>query len=190
MNTNHLLKKEINLTIKSLHDFAKWKLIVTSAIAAAALGLAPGQSRQPIYWLFLFTPFACAYIDLNCYQYLIRITVISHFLRKNASPEDPVLQLYEKQVDMLRRNYNIFDLGQYAQIGVSMFISVAPVFAVVQFVHEQRRVAVVLALVAWAIGVFFVWYLWRHYLRKNADADKEAPAAAAAVHHAGTAAAH
>ena len=88
MNTYHLLKKEINQTIKSLHDFAKWKLIVTSAIAAAALGLAPGTAGAPLYWLFLFTPFACAYIDLNCYQYLIRITVISRYLRENTSAED------------------------------------------------------------------------------------------------------
>jgi hypothetical protein len=192
MNTTYLLKREINQTIKSLHDFAKWKLIVTSAIAAAALGLAPGESRQTLYWLFLFTPFACAYIDLNCYQYLIRITVISHYLRKNTTPEDQGLQLYERQVEVLRKNYNIFDLGQYAQIGVSMFISIAPVFAVVQFVREQRRVAVVLSLVAWGVGVFLVWFLWRHYLRKNADADKDVTtvAAPAPAVHTGAAAAH
>jgi hypothetical protein len=188
MNTTHLLKKEINQTIKSLHDFAKWKLIVTSAIAAAALGLAPGQNRQPLYWLFLFTPFACAYIDLNCYQYLIRITVISHFLRKNATTDDQVLQSYENQVNELRQRYNIFDLGQYAQIGVSLFISIAPVFAVVQFFREEQRVAVVLSLAAWAVGVFLIYFLWRHYLRKTKAADQDVAAVAAPAHHTGAAA--
>jgi apolipoprotein N-acyltransferase len=73
-----------------------------------------------------------------------------------------------------------------------MFISIAPVFAVVQFVREQRRVAVVLSLVAWGVGVFLVWFLWRHYLRKNADADKDVTtvAAPAPAVHTGAAAAH
>jgi hypothetical protein len=89
---------------------------------------------------------------------------------------------------VLRQNYNIFDLGQYAQIGVSLFISIAPVFAVVQFFREERRIAVVLSLVAWAVGVFLVYFLWRHYLRKNADADKDVAAVAAPAHQTGAAA--
>jgi hypothetical protein len=121
MQTSQLLKKEINQTVESLHDFAKWKLIVTAAIAAAALGLM-GQGNQPVYWLLLFIPYACAYVDLNCYQYQIRITVISRFLRQLC--EDKALGDYERLCEELRIRDNVFDLGKYAQVGASLFISI------------------------------------------------------------------
>jgi hypothetical protein len=56
METSHLLKEEINQTLDSLHDFAKWKLIVTSALAGAGFGLTSGATSAPHYSLLLFIP--------------------------------------------------------------------------------------------------------------------------------------
>src|SRR5271165_1722692 len=105
--TLQLLKQEINQSTDTLHDLAKWKLIVVSALAAAALGLTP--SGHGHYSLVLLIPYACAYVDLNCYQHLIRIAVIARFLREHrGSGGDGLLQLYECQCEELRRKYGVF----------------------------------------------------------------------------------
>lgn len=168
MDTTELLKKEINQTVKSLHDFAKWKLIVTAALAASALGLTP--SAKPVYWLFLFAPYACGYIDLNCYQYLIRITVISRFIRESKSG-DTTLKAYEAYCEALRIKHNVFDLGLFAQIWVSIIISISPIFAVLDFWKQPDHTDFWLAVAAWIVGVLLVIYLWFHYKRKNKLAD-------------------
>ena len=169
METTHLLKGEINQTLESLHDFAKWKLIVTSALAAAAFGLT-SSSTSGQYWFLLLIPYACAYIDLNCYQYLIRITVIARSLR-GAAKTDEDLARYEELCDELRRR-GVFSLGEYAQVAVSLAISlVAPPFAVAQFQIKHQPIRMWLAVVFWALGVFSVLVLWKYYKRKNTVAD-------------------
>ena len=60
METTVLLKEEINQTLESLHDFAKWKLIVTAALAATALRLTGDGTRLQPSWLLLLVPYACA----------------------------------------------------------------------------------------------------------------------------------
>jgi len=172
VKTSELLKGEINQTLKSLHDFAKWKLIVTSALAAAAFGLTStgGQAR---YWMLLLIPYACGYIDLNCYQYLIRITVISRSLRM-ASKTDEGLARYESLCHELRQR-GVFSLGEYAEVAVSLAISlVAPLFAVFQFQQDKRPLEMCLAAAFWLLGVLSVIGLWLYYKGKNrvAETDK------------------
>jgi len=135
MEVDRLLKEEINQTLESLHDFAKWKLIVTSVIAGAALGLTPGSTARS--WLVLFIPYACAYVDLNCYQYLIRITVIARCLRQHGSED--LLHRYEELCQKLRDKHGVFKLGQYAQVGASLGMSiVAPLVAALRFAEQNH----------------------------------------------------
>ena len=165
METTHLLKGEVNQTLESLHDFAKWKLIVTSALAAAAFGLTSAAATTR-YWLLLFIPFACAYIDLNCYQYLIRISVIARSLRGVAA-SDADLAHYEQLCDELRE-CGVFSLGEYAQVAVSLAISlVAPAFTVLQFRSANQPIGMWIAIAFWALGVFSVLILWWYYKRTN-----------------------
>jgi hypothetical protein len=179
METTHLLKGEINQTLESLHDFAKWKLIVTSALAAAAFGLTSSGTNSQ-YWFLLLIPYACAYIDLNCYQYLIRITVIARALRQ-AAKTDEDLARYEELCDDLRRR-GVFSLGEYAQVAVSLAISlVAPPFAVAQFQIKCQPIRMWLALISWVLGIFLAVFLWRYYKRKNDVADPPALKPVAAV---------
>lgn len=170
METSHLLKGEINQTLDSLHDFAKWKLIVTSALAGAGFGLGSSSAEKPHYSLLLFIPFACAYVDLNCYQYLIRITVLARALREHA--EDALLKAYERECDELRERYGIFDLGKYAGVGASLAASiVAPGFAVAAF-SAAKDARFYLSICVWLLGVILIIALWSFFKRKNEAADK------------------
>jgi hypothetical protein len=110
-------------------------LIVTSVIAGAALGLTPGSTARS--WLVLFIPYACAYVDLNCYQYLIRITVIARCLRQHGSED--LLHRYEELCQKLRDKHGVFKLGQYAQVGASLGMSiVAPLVAALRFAEQNH----------------------------------------------------
>ena len=163
MESVKLLKEEINSTLDSLHDFAKWKLIVTAALASAALGLTSGAKGVPPYWLLLFVPFACAYVDLNSYQYLIRIFVIARFLRKHRTedPEEQILAAYEQQCEEVRP---VFALGEYAQVGASLVFSLlSPALAVPHFTGW----GLYLSIAVWVIGVGLVIGVWRQFKRKS-----------------------
>jgi len=179
--TLQLLKQEINQSTDTLHDLAKWKLIVVSALAAAALGLTP--SGHGHYSLVLLIPYACAYVDLNCYQHLIRIAVIARFLREHDGDES--LQHYERQCEALRTNDSgVFDLTIYGQLWSSVAMSiVAPVWALVSFVFASPqkslgalcdipKVLLAVFAVLWAFGVALVCAVFIHYQEKNSLADE------------------
>ncbi|HXO04329.1 MAG TPA: hypothetical protein VN884_01730 [Candidatus Sulfotelmatobacter sp.] len=170
METSHLLKGEINQTLDSLHDFAKWKLIVTSALAGAGFGLTSNNQDKPHYWLLLFIPFACAYVDLNCYQYLIRIAVLARSLREHA--DDPLLRIYERECNELREKYGIFDLGKYAGVGASLAVSiVAPGFAVAAF-STTKDINFYVSIAVWVLGILLIVALWSFFKGKNKAADE------------------
>jgi hypothetical protein len=129
MESLNLLKQEINQTIESEHDFAKWKLIVVAALGGAALGLNKTDLAQP--WLILFIPFACAYIDLHLSQYQARMLVLAHFIRcyrfgSAAQDKDETLPRYEDYCNRLRKSKrHIFDLGQLASLIASLGLSIS-----------------------------------------------------------------
>jgi hypothetical protein len=178
VDTLQLLKQEINQSTDSLHDFAKWKLIVTSALAAAALGLT--TRGKPYYSLVLLIPYACAYVDLNSYQHLIRIAVLARFLREQGG--DKYLRNYERQCEELRTSgTGVFNLMIYGQLLSSLAMSiVAPFWALVSFAGRQswraeweslptcfRYTLVGLWIVIWLLGVCLVLGLWVHYRSKD-----------------------
>jgi len=168
VETFKLLKEEIGQTTKSEHDFAKWKLIVVASLGGAALGLG---KEDPHYWLLLFIPFICAYIDLHSYQYQNRIMVIARFLRSYRSAgasqgDEAALQEYENVCERLRRKH-FFDLGQYANLASSLILSViAPGFAVASTWKSAGKASVIfyVELGVWAAGIVLIWAIW-HYHR-------------------------
>jgi hypothetical protein len=151
MSTITLLKEEVNKTLESLHDFAKWKLIAVSTLVAAGIGLQPFNEQRTTVWLLLFVPYACAYIDLNCYQYLLRIFLIAKVLRRS---NDELLCEYEKQCEFYRRR-GFFGLGLFAQMGCSLVFSiVTPGLAFLRFVaDEPDKWKLVAASFAWVFGL-------------------------------------
>jgi hypothetical protein len=163
-STLNLLKEEINKTLEAEHDLAKWKLGVTAALGAAALGLS--KDFNPNYWLLLLVPFVCAYVDLYAYQYQFRILVIARFLRER--PEGgAVLQRYEQECEKLRKQ-NVFSLGSWAGIGCSLGAALlGPVLYLLKCWHDGKfpdiRASLVAAGVLWFVGVLLIIYLWRYF---------------------------
>jgi len=159
-----LLKQEINQTTDSLNDLAKWKLITAAALAATALGLT--TNGQHNYALLLLIPYACAYVDLHCYQHLIRIAVIARFLREHG--RDKELRMYERQCDRLRTGQSgVFNLMTSAQILSSLVMSILAVGGALFFGRRDREWHPFWAACFGAVGLVLVWVLWKHYQRKD-----------------------
>jgi hypothetical protein len=150
MDTPSLLKEEINKTLEALHDFSKWKLL-----AASAIGL-PGSTVQTgPNWLLAAVPFACAYVDLNSYQYLLRIFLLAKVLRQ--SEDDKILRQYESECEKYRaRGY--FNMGMFAQFGSSLIFSlILPGFALGRLILDNIAAWMVVTFVAaWVVGIAFL----------------------------------
>lgn len=161
-----VLKQEINKTLEDLHDFAKWKLIVVSAIASTALGLVRSGDVLAA-WLVAFVPYACAYVDLNCYQYLLRILLIAKVLRKNSA-DDALLNEYEEQCEKYRKK-GLFSFGIFAQVGCSLAFSIVLLgFAVGRFMVGEFKVLNLVPLVAiWLLGLIVVIGCYVAFNRKK-----------------------
>lgn len=161
MDSLNLLKQEINQTLESEHDFAKWKLLVAAALGATALGLDKGGT--PHYSLLLVIPFVCAYIDVHLYQYQARILVLAQFIRDYHPPlalPDTVLQDYESWVAGFRTK-RIFDLGQHANFGASIGLSVVAGLPLVAswWSGENTHVNKWVAVAIWGTGVVLIFIL-------------------------------
>lgn len=155
MSTSIQLKQEINQTLSELHDFAKWKLIAVSALAAVGLGISHAGPSIP-YWLLFFAPFACAYVDLHSYQYLLRIFALAKALREHA--DDQLLQDYELLCERLRAK-GYFGIGMYAQLGSSIGFSILlPGFALAMFLQQYGVSSAFfwIAGVIWLVGLMSI----------------------------------
>ena len=181
MESLNLLKQEINQTLESEHDFAKWKLIVVAALGGAALGLA--KTDQPQVWLLLLIPFACAYIDLHLSQYQARILVLARFIRRyRPSPHtedaDTTLEDYEKYCHELRATKDhFFDLGLFANRAASLALSIAvPIVAGVALWQGPPNKAVgflhwpsakhSFGFVVWAVGMVLILGIWSDHRKR------------------------
>ena len=186
MDSLNLLKQEINQTLESEHDFAKWKLIVAAALGGTALGL--DKSGSGHIWLLLLIPFACAYIDLHLSQYQSRVLVLATFIRRyqasgHREDVDNTLPDYEKYCEQLRSTKeHFFDLGQSAHRLASFAVSIAaPVVAFLAFWQSpcptgtlwERTLCALLAFLSWIpslkhlggtlvwlLGVIAIWKVW------------------------------
>lgn len=169
-STLNLLKQEINKTFEAEHDLAKWKLGVTAALGAAAFGFGKDGSN-PNYWLLLFVPFVCAYVDLFNYQYELRILVIARFLRKPGQG-DELLQKYELECER-ERGKRIFSLGNLAEISCSLGASIlGPIFYVLhnRYYGSDKGSLLVsrpAAGMIWLWGVLLIIFLWLYFQYKT-----------------------
>jgi hypothetical protein len=172
------LKEEINKTLESEHDLAKWKLVVTAALGAAAFGSFEfgknGSSPSPNYWLLLLIPFVCAYVDLFDYQYQLRILVIAHFLRSKDGQGDPTLHKYEQQCEAGRGSGSIFSLGGWGLISSSLGASflAATFYYLHNRYHHPGTGSLLLppstASVIWLVGVAIIlWLKVKFEIEKN-----------------------
>lgn len=158
------LKEEIIKTNEQEHDLAKWKFIVTAALGAAAFGFGHDQTRRN-YWLLLFIPFTCAYIDLFVYQYGLRILAIARFLRDHH--DDSLLNDYEMWCEEQRANH-VFSLGSIADLSASIGVSVlgAAGYVLGERFNGGSEIPFVplwLAAVLWSIGIFLIVFLWTYH---------------------------
>lgn len=194
----NLLKQEINQTLESEHDFAKWKLIVAAALGGTALGLDKSSSAH--IWLLLLIPFACAYIDLHLSQYQARILVLAQFIRRyQASGQgedvDNALPNYEKYCEQLRSTRgHFFDLGQFAHRLASFGLSIAaPAIAFLAFWQSpcptgglrERTLCALQAFLSWIpslrhlwgtlvwlIGILAIWKVWSSHNQRLEELKK------------------
>ncbi len=162
-STLTLLKEEINKTLESEHDLAKWKLAVTAALGVTAFGLTKESVANP--WLLLFVPFVCAYIDLYAYQYQSRIAVLAGFLRDHPGG-DGFLQQYEERCDTLRGK-GFFSLGVRAGFGCSLGATIlGPAFYLVlswhSIVANHQLLSHAMGGIIWLIGLALIVYLWKY----------------------------
>lgn len=180
MESLSLLKEEINQTLESEHDFAKWKLIVAAALGGAALGLE--KDTSPRYWLLLFIPFACAYIDLHLCQYQARILVLARFIR-DYSPaggvkgSDKTLQDYERHVAHLRASKRyMFDLGQSANRVASLGLSLVAGLALAASWRSMPSLnaGFWLGVGIWVFGIVLIWMVWSGHKHRLGDLKKAA----------------
>jgi len=159
-----LLKDEINKTNEQEHDLAKWKLGVTAALGVAAFGIT--KETEPYYWLLLFVPFVCAYIDLYAYQYQVRIMVLARFLREHPGVNNTVLRDYERACKGWRKE-NVFSLGTWAGLGSSLGASLAgPLFYLLVRRNNPKTDLLVSPCVAgliWVAGVLLIGALWVYF---------------------------
>jgi hypothetical protein len=161
----NLLKQEINATVAEGHDLAKWKLVVTAALGVAAFGLT--EKNKPCYWVLLFVPFVCVYIDLYTYQMRLRVQVIAKFLREH--PEgDAVLQKYELECQKLRGPHrHVFDVENLAGLTCSLFVSGSgPVLYFLLLLRgraslDDLLISPAAAGIVWLFGVFLIVLLYK-----------------------------
>jgi hypothetical protein len=169
METTQLIKQETIFSLESSRDFAKWKLIVASGLAAAGLGL---YSFKAAPSLLLLIPFACAYVDLYSYQDLIRVTVVSRFFQEYK--DDQLLAAWEEHCQKLHTDHGVWDLAHHAQLGGSLVLSLAPVVTIVKFLIAANWRWLTLSLLLWVVGMLLIIGLWLHYRSKLTKVSKAA----------------
>jgi hypothetical protein len=171
-SSSAVLKQEINETQQAQHDLAKWKLLVTAALGAAAFGFTGniGDVSKTNRWLLFFIPFVCAYVDLYDYQYRLRVLVIAKFLREKGA--DPELKEYEKVCESVREScQGDFNLGQWAGLGSSLIASlVGPAFYFIRNpvpVPELETIPRLAASAIWLFSLFLVLFFYWDFRRKE-----------------------
>jgi hypothetical protein len=173
-STPALLKEEINETVANEHSLAKWKLAISGLLGAAAFGLWK-ESGATHYWLLIFIPYVCAYIDLYLYQDYLKIQVIARFLREHD--EDPILQAYERECGGRRKDH-VFDLGATAGLLCSVVTSLGgPGFGAWFYLcqlHQSNCLCVIpwpfrISFSLWLVGMFLVVLLYLDYRRREEE---------------------
>ncbi len=161
MDAVKILKEETKLTLSDLHDFAKWKLTAAAALAAIGLGLTKEHS-QTGGWLLVFIPYACLFVDLNCYQYLLRVLLIAKVIKESCKA-DNLLRRYECLCEEACKR-GVFKSGIFAQLGSSIIFSLLPVY--VSFQTELKPFKSASSLLCWFIGFGLIVFFYMDFRKK------------------------
>ncbi|NVO15827.1 MAG: hypothetical protein HXX10_17475 [Rhodoplanes sp.] len=120
------LRDEIVEAQKARLDLVKWKLIIVSALGAAAIGLSPLTEKtwnSSLLGLLALVPLVSLYVDSLCYHIALRTVVIGAFLgscRIHAldvfakSDDLRVFHAYEKFAAVARGRHGAFSLEDWA----------------------------------------------------------------------------
>ncbi len=95
------LRTEIVEAQRSRTDLMKYKLVVTAALGAVALGVGPAAGTRQVPYVVGIIPLVCLYVDAVCHHNDIRIMVIGRYLRSEG------LHGYETLAQELREKFNL-----------------------------------------------------------------------------------
>jgi hypothetical protein len=113
------LRSEIVESEKARIDLLKWKIILIAALGAVGFGMSR-EDAQPMPAVLGFIPLVCAYVDLVCVHNTLRILVIAHFLRTDATPAGSQAKAYEELCQSVRQ---AFLLEPFALVGTTILFS-------------------------------------------------------------------
>jgi hypothetical protein len=176
-----VLRNELIETQKTRTDLIKWKLILVSAILAAAFGLTSSIEKSNILSniklsnikaILCCIPFICAYVDLQCSALYLRIRGIAAFLL-NTEPRDTESQIlhdYEKFMDCARKEIQksedsfgkqslqtvaIFAFSQIINIFITIYGAIASIISVI---NSSKFPDIISNSVIFIFGLLGIWY--------------------------------
>lgn len=121
------LKQELLQSQKTRDGMMKWKLVLVSAIGAAALGFSQKSPVPHADLALCLIPFACAYVDLLCRNLSIRTKLISRFLsfesERSADSPEARFEAFYAHFDKARRHDALEGLALvYSTVALSLAI--------------------------------------------------------------------
>lgn len=158
-----ILKEETKLTLSDLHDFAKWKLTAAAALASIGLGLTRDHSQASL-WLLVFIPYVCLFVDLNIYNYNLRLLVISKVIKESCKANN-LIRIYECTCEEKGCCRNgVFTPATLAQLGSSIMFSMLSICA---FFQSSGRLLLAAEIACWGIGMLLIALFYMDYKSKR-----------------------
>jgi hypothetical protein len=121
------LRNELIESQKVRTDLLKWKLLIVSGVAGAALGFS-GDKPSRAHLALTILPLACAYVDLLCRHLSLRNKAIGIFIEKSTTHSSAHLRDCEAfYADLSRSAWESHSLESLALLGLTAFVSIAVV---------------------------------------------------------------
>ncbi|MCI5160313.1 MAG: hypothetical protein D3906_18190 [Candidatus Electrothrix sp. AUS1_2] len=163
MEAVKILKEETKLTLSDLHDFAKWKLTAAAALASIGLGLKETQVHSQVsLWLLVFIPYICLFVDLNIYNYNLRLLVISKVIKESCKA-DNLIRIYESTCEKGCRRNGVFTSATLAQLGSTIMFSMLSIYAFFQ----SSGGSLVYEVACWGVGMLLIALFYMDYESKR-----------------------
>jgi hypothetical protein len=163
MDAVKILKEETKLTLSDLHDFAKWKLTAAAALASIGLGLTKYHAQNS-HWLLVLIPYVCLFVDLNIYNYNLRLLVISKVIKEYCKA-DNLLRIYECTCEEGCSRDGIFASATLAQLGSSIMFSMLSSYAFFQ--SSGGSVVLASEVACWGVGIVLIVLFYKDYKNKR-----------------------
>jgi hypothetical protein len=142
-----LAKNEMLEAQKERDSLMRWKLILVSAIGAAALGFSQESPLPNAEFALCLIPFVCVYVDILCRNLSIRTKLISLVLAQENDPLEKLYQAYKKPRGS--------SLESFALRNSTILLSIL-VIPVGVISHSTNPSALVATLVSWDSLLFYL----------------------------------